>query len=66
MKELKKAASPINVKGPVLTIVMDGVGPVSYTHLDVYKRQSFLSPIYRRSCATAATRTTLPCCSAAL
>ena len=26
MKELKKAASPINVKGPVLTIVMDGVG----------------------------------------
>ncbi len=26
MKKLKKAASPINVKGPVLTIVMDGVG----------------------------------------
>lgn len=26
MKELKKTASPINVKGPVLTIVMDGVG----------------------------------------
>lgn len=26
MKELKKAANPIGVKGPVLTIVMDGVG----------------------------------------
>ena len=26
-------------KRPVVLVVMDGVGTVSYTHLDVYKRQ---------------------------
>ena len=38
-KKLKKLTNFSGVKGPVVTLVMDGIGPVSYTHLDVYKRQ---------------------------
>ena len=35
-------------KNPVILSVFDGVGTVSYTHLDVYKRQIFIFENHRR------------------
>ena len=47
MKLLEMLDRGLNEKETQITISKQPIGAVSYTHLDVYKRQDMISPIIR-------------------